>query len=154
VSVSSRLEVKSFSFAFLCENAKKNSTAKSGDGEVCLLADWSSRFFSHLVKAVFCGNYAAFVKGLLGTMDINNMTPEQLKAEIARFQTENDALKAKAAARQHFTLKVSPKGAVSIYGLGRFPVTLYKGQMDTLLAHSDDIKAFIAANVATLKVKE
>ena len=51
-------------------------------------------------------------------------------------------------------LKVSEKGAVSIYGMGRFPVTLYKGQWMKLLDISDDIRAFIAANKAQLKTKD
>ena len=52
------------------------------------------------------------------------------------------------------TMKVSEKGALSIYGMGRFPVTLYKEQWLKLLAMSDDIRAFIAANEGQLKTKE
>jgi hypothetical protein len=81
-------------------------------------------------------------------------TVAELQAQIAALTAANTALQAKATARQHFTLKVSPKGAVSIYGLGRFPVTLYRSQMETLVSHVEDIKAFITANAATLKVKE
>ena len=51
-------------------------------------------------------------------------------------------------------MKVSEKGAVSIYGMGRFPVTLYKEQWLKLLDMSDDIRAFISANVAQLKTKD
>jgi hypothetical protein len=51
-------------------------------------------------------------------------------------------------------MKVSEKGAVSLYGMGRFPVTLYKEQWLKLLAASDDIRAFIAANEGRLKTKE
>jgi hypothetical protein len=51
-------------------------------------------------------------------------------------------------------MKVSPKGAVSVYGLGRFPVTLYKEQWEKLLGMSEDIKTFIAENKAALKTKE
>jgi hypothetical protein len=51
-------------------------------------------------------------------------------------------------------MKVSEKGAVSIYGMGRFPVTLYKEQWLKLLAMSDEIRAFIAANEAQLKAKD
>ena len=51
-------------------------------------------------------------------------------------------------------LKVSEKGAVSVYGMGRFPVTLYKEQWLRLLDMSEEIRAFIAANDAQLKSKE
>ena len=51
------------------------------------------------------------------------------------------------------TMKVSEKGAISLYGLGRFPITLYRGQMERLLAHSDVIRAFIEANATLLSVK-
>lgn len=52
------------------------------------------------------------------------------------------------------TLKVSEKGAVSAYGMGRFPVTLYSGQWERLLSAGDEITAFIAANRSLLAVKE
>jgi hypothetical protein len=51
-------------------------------------------------------------------------------------------------------MKVSEKGAVSVYGLGRFPVTLYQEQWTKLLAMSEDIKTFIVENKDRLKVKE
>jgi len=81
------------------------------------------------------------------------MTNEQLKAEIARLTAANAELTAKSEARQHFTLKVSEKGAVSVYGLGRFPVTLYRGQWERLIANVDGIKSFIEANASRLAVK-
>jgi hypothetical protein len=74
--------------------------------------------------------------------------------ELARLRAENVALKEKAAKRQVITLKVSDKGAVSVYGLGRFPCTLYSQQMLRLLDKSDDIRAFIAENAGKLAVKE
>lgn len=77
-----------------------------------------------------------------------------LQAEVEKLRNENAALKAKQQTKQHFTLKVSPKGAVAIYGLGRFPVTLYKGQMERLLNEKDNITAFITANAEALKTKE
>lgn len=80
------------------------------------------------------------------------MSDEELKAELERLRSENAALKKGATARIH--MKVSEKGAVSIYGMGRFPVTLYKEQWLKLLDMSDEIRAFIAANEATLKAKE
>jgi hypothetical protein len=79
------------------------------------------------------------------------MSDENLKAELERLRNENAALKKGAAAG--ITMKVSEKGAVSIYGMGRFPVTLYKEQWLKLLDMSDDIRAFIAANDAQLKTK-
>ncbi len=79
-------------------------------------------------------------------------TEEQLKAELERLRAENDALK-KTSARG-LSLKVSQKGALSVYGLGRFPVTLYKEQWEKLLGMADDIKQFLEANAAALKVKE
>jgi len=77
---------------------------------------------------------------------------EDLKAELERLRNENAALKKGAASG--VTMKVSEKGALSIYGMGRFPVTLYKEQWLKLLAMSDDIRAFIAANEGQLKTKE
>jgi hypothetical protein len=78
------------------------------------------------------------------------MSDEHLKAEIERLRNENAALKKGAAG---IRMKVSEKGAVSIYGMGKFPVTLYKEQWLKLLDMSDDIRAFIAANEAQLKAK-
>jgi hypothetical protein len=80
------------------------------------------------------------------------MSDENLKAEIERLQAENAALKKGATSGTR--MKVSEKGAVSVYGMGRFPVTLYKEQWLKLLNMSDDIRAFIAANEAALKTKE
>ena len=80
------------------------------------------------------------------------MSDEDLKAELERLRNENAALKRESAAG--IRLKVSEKGAVSIYGLGRFPVTLYKEQWLKLLDMSSDIRAFIAANEAQLKTKD
>jgi len=79
------------------------------------------------------------------------MSDEDLKAELERLRNENAALKKGAATG--VTMKVSEKGALSIYGMGRFPVTLYKEQWLKLLAMSDDIRAFIAANERQLKTK-
>ena len=79
------------------------------------------------------------------------MPDEDLKAELERLRKENAALKKGAATG--ITMKVSEKGALSIYGMGRFPVTLYKEQWLKLLDLSDDIRTFIAANDAKLKTK-
>jgi hypothetical protein len=77
-------------------------------------------------------------------------------AEIARLKAENAKLaaaKAAKAAPRKITIKVSVKGAVSVYGLGRFPVTLYKEQMEALLTASPEIRAFMKANESLLSVK-
>jgi hypothetical protein len=80
------------------------------------------------------------------------MSDEDTKAEVERLRKENAALK--KGASSGVRLKVSEKGAVSVYGMGRFPVTLYKEQWLKLLDMSDDIRAFIYANEAQLKAKE
>ena len=79
-------------------------------------------------------------------------TPEQLQAELARLQAENAALKSRSG--RAVSLKVSEKGGVSVYGLGRFPVTLYKEQWQKLLDMSDEIRAFLREHDAELKAKE
>jgi hypothetical protein len=80
------------------------------------------------------------------------MSDEEMKAELERLRSENAALK--KGASSSIRLKVSEKGAVSVYGMGRFPVTLYKEQWLKLLDMSADIRAFIAANEAQLKAKD
>ncbi|MEJ2376998.1 MAG: hypothetical protein P8Y71_16835 [Pseudolabrys sp.] len=80
------------------------------------------------------------------------MSDEELKAELERLRQENAALK--SGATSGLRMKVSEKGALSIYGMGRFPVTLYKEQWLKLLDKSDDIREFIAANEAKLKTKQ
>jgi hypothetical protein len=74
-----------------------------------------------------------------------------LEAELAKLRAENEALKAKNAARTF--IKVSEKGAVSVYGLGRFPVTLYQEQWVKLLALGNDITAFIRDHGDKLSAK-
>ena len=80
------------------------------------------------------------------------MSDEDLRAELERLRQENASLK-KGAARG-VSLKVSEKGGLSVYGLGRFPVTLYKEQWLKLLDMGDEIRAFIQANNDALKAKE
>jgi hypothetical protein len=85
---------------------------------------------------------------------VNTMaSPEELQAELERLRAENEALK-KPSSRGQLSLKVSEKGALSVYGLGRFPVTLYREQWEKLLGLSDAIREFIKANDQTLKKKE
>ncbi len=79
---------------------------------------------------------------------------EDMKAELDRLRAENEALKNKAPAKGTLSMKVSEKGALSIYGMGRFPVTLYKEQWLKLLGITEDIKKFIADNDERLKTKE
>ena len=74
------------------------------------------------------------------------------KDELERLRAENAALK--KGASSSVRMKVSEKGAVSVYGMGRFPVTLYKEQWLKLLDMSDEIRAFITANEPQLKAKE
>ena len=76
-----------------------------------------------------------------------------LHAELERLKSENEQLKAKQVSNQDLRFKVSPKGAVSIYGMGRFPVTLYKEQWLRLFERIDDLKDFITTNDAQLTVK-
>jgi hypothetical protein len=79
------------------------------------------------------------------------LSGENLNDEIERLRKENEALKKGASGVR---MKVSEKGAVSVYGMGRFPVTLYKEQWLRLLDMSAEIRAFIAANEAQLKKKD
>jgi hypothetical protein len=77
---------------------------------------------------------------------------EDLQSELERLRAENERLR--KAGRGKLAMKVSEKGALSVYGMGRFPVTLYKEQWLRLLAMAEEIKAFIEANDASLKAKE
>ena len=89
----------------------------------------------------------------------------ELIAELARLRAENDKLKAKAASRSRLTVKVKPlgqtaedgtefKGNVAVYGLGKYPVTLYPQQWLKLLAIAEDIKAEIEMHKADLSWKD
>jgi hypothetical protein len=79
------------------------------------------------------------------------MPDDGLHAEVERLKAENAALKAQAT--RGVSMKVSEKGGVSVYGLGRFPVTLYKEQWTKLLSMADEIRDFIKENDAKLKAK-
>ena len=80
------------------------------------------------------------------------MADEDLKAELEKLRAENERLK-KGTGRGT-SLKVSEKGGLSVYGLGRFPVTLYKEQWTKLLAMADEIRTFMKENDSKLKTKE
>lgn len=82
--------------------------------------------------------------------DLNDT--EKLKAELEKLRAENEALKKPGA--KGLSMKVSEKGALSVYGLGRFPVTLYKEQWLKLLNVSEDIRDFIKINDVLLKTKD
>ena len=81
------------------------------------------------------------------------MSDEAMQKQIDQLKAENEALKSRGSSRS-VSMKVSEKGGVSIYGLGRFPVTLYKEQWTKLLDMADDIRTFIKENDAQLKAKE
>jgi hypothetical protein len=80
------------------------------------------------------------------------MADEAIQAELDRLKAENAALKARAT--RGVSIKVSEKGGMSVYGLGRFPVTLYKEQWTKLLDMADELRAFIREHDAELKAKE
>lgn len=80
------------------------------------------------------------------------MSEQDLKAELERLKAENEALKAKTT--RATSIRVSEKGGVSVYGLGRFPVTLYKEQWLKLLDMTDQIRTFITENEGKLKTKD
>jgi hypothetical protein len=80
------------------------------------------------------------------------MSDETLRAELERLRAENETLKARTT--RGVSLRVSEKGGLSVYGLGRFPVTLYKEQWLKLLDMADDIRAFVRDHEHELKAKE
>jgi hypothetical protein len=85
------------------------------------------------------------------TTGVIPMSEDDVHDELARLKAENERLKDQQA--RGLSLKVSEKGALSVYGLGRFPVTLYKEQWTKLLSVADDIKAFLKENDSRLKTK-
>ena len=80
------------------------------------------------------------------------MSDDEMKAELERLRAENEALKNRSS--KGVSIKVSEKGGVSVYGLGRFPVTLYKEQWVRLLDMSEDIRGFIRDHEPQLKSKQ
>jgi hypothetical protein len=79
------------------------------------------------------------------------MVDEDLKSELERLRAENETLKRSSS--KGLSMRVSEKGALSVYGLGRFPVTLYKEQWLRLLEMTEDIRAFIKQNETQLRTK-
>ena len=82
------------------------------------------------------------------------MNQQEMENRIKQLEAERDALKAKALSRQTISFKVGEKGGLSVYGLGRFPVTLYIGQWQRLIARIPDLLAFAETNKAKLTTKE
>ena len=82
------------------------------------------------------------------------MSEQNVNQELERLRAENERLKQQSTKAGALSFRVSEKGAVSVYGLGRFPVTLYQEQWDKLLAQIEDLRRFIDANRASLKKKE
>ena len=79
------------------------------------------------------------------------MNEQEMKAELERLKAENEALKTRSG--RAISLKVSEKGGLSVYGLGRFPITLYKEQWVSLLDMASDIRAFLKENDSKLKAR-
>jgi len=83
------------------------------------------------------------------------MADESVEQKLARLEAENKALREQVDRKPgQLRLKVSEKGGLSVYGLGRFPVTLYKEQWSRLLDHADEIKNFLRENQHQLKAKQ
>lgn len=83
------------------------------------------------------------------------MAEETAEQKLARLESENRALREQMERKPgQLRLKVSEKGGLSIYGLGRFPVTLYKEQWIRLLDYSDEIRSFLRDNDQQLKAKQ
>ena len=84
------------------------------------------------------------------------MAEETAEQKLARLEAENKALKEQMEDRKpgQLRLKIGEKGGLSVYGLGRFPVTLYKEQWLRILASAPEIEAFIRENDSKLKTKE
>ena len=78
-------------------------------------------------------------------------TDEEMRAELERLRAENEGLKAKKT--QEMRLQVSQKGAVSLYGIRRFPITFYADEWDTVLKMADEVRAFITQHETELKRK-
>jgi hypothetical protein len=84
------------------------------------------------------------------------MADETAEQKLARLEAENKALREQVEQRRpgQLRLKVSEKGGLSVYGLGRFPVTLYKEQWIRLLDHAEEVKSFLKENDSLLKAKQ
>ena len=84
------------------------------------------------------------------------MAEETAEERLARLEAENKALREQVEQRKtgQLRLKVSEKGGLSLYGLGRFPVTLYKEQWQRLLEYAEEIRSFLKDHDSQLKAKD
>ncbi len=87
---------------------------------------------------------------ILNEVVMSEPTYEELKAKLAQLEKEVETKKRSG----DLIFKVGEKGGVSVYGLGRFPVTLYYEQWNRLLGAADDIRQFLEENKSKLKLKE
>ena len=101
------------------------------------------------VQRLYAGLYGGQIQGGNQMAEVNL----DVSAELERLKAENAALKASAGPKP-LALKVSEKGACSLYGLGRFPTTLYKQQWERVLDFTDQIRACLVAHEKELKTKE
>lgn len=83
----------------------------------------------------------------------NTQPVETLEQKIARLEKQNADLQAKLTVKQTLSFKVSEKGALSVYGIQRFPVTLYAAQWQRIFNAEPEFQAFMAKHVATLATK-
>ena len=130
------------SYLLLSSEARPHRT-RTGMGQGYVLVSHSGTHLFHRIEAT---------QSKARRQIVSDMTPEKMKKELERLQAENETLKKRS--EKELSLKVSQKGGVSVYGLGRFPVTLYKEQWEKLLEMTDDIRAFIQENKAQLKTKD
>ena len=130
------------SYLLLFSEARPHRT-RTGMGQGYVLVSHSGTHLFHRIEAT---------QSKARRQIVSDMTPEEMKKELERLQAENETLKKRS--EKELSLKVSQKGGVSVYGLGRFPVTLYKEQWEKLLEMTDDIRAFIQENKAQLKTKD
>src|SRR5262249_49903520 len=104
----------------------------------------------HIYNAIFfCWTSAIYPQGGL-------MADETVEQKLARLEAENKSLKEQMEDRKpgQLRLKISEKGGLSVYGLGRFPVTLYKEQWARLLEQGETIKKFLKEHDQELKAKQ
>lgn len=98
----------------------------------------------------------AFKQNMTAMKGAAKVAPLSMEEEIAKLKAENEALRAAKNVTQKISYKCSEKGALSMYGLGRFPVSLYREQWERLIAEIEGgvVQAFIAANVKNLAIKD
>ena len=88
---------------------------------------------------------------------MNNLEALELLERVQQLEAENAQLKTQNKSGSGLTMKVSQKGALSVYGMGRFPVTLYADQwkrLDEELIKNGQLDEFISDNSSSLKFKK